>query len=103
MKIISVILSISILFFSCGLSTEELTKEVRKSMELEYSKNENYDINIVSLVLIKESDSEYTGVLETEESLKTAPDNYVSGKYNVEVVTDGKNFTWKANVYNPSN
>jgi hypothetical protein len=47
--------------------------------------------------LIKKSDSEYSGLLETDESNWETPTIKVEQKYNVEVVTDGKEFKWEIN------
>ncbi|MEK0423342.1 MAG: hypothetical protein RLZ95_1252 [Bacteroidota bacterium] len=95
MKKILFLITFSVLMFSCGLSKEELTKEVQKSMEAEWKKNPDIIIKVRSFSLIKKSDSEYSGLLETDESDKETPTVKVEGKYNVEVVTDGKEFKWE--------
>jgi hypothetical protein len=68
MKKILFLITCSVLMFSCGLSKEELTKEVQKSMEAEWEKNPDNIIKVRSFSLIKKSDSEYSGLLETDES-----------------------------------
>jgi|688.fasta_scaffold470525_1 hypothetical protein len=95
MKKILFLITCSILMFSCGLSKEELTKEVQKSMEAEWEKNPDNIIKVRSFSLIKKSDSEYSGLLETDESNRETPTIKVEQKYNVEVVTDGKEFKWE--------
>ena len=76
---------ITFILSACSLSVEDLTKEVQKSMESEFKAK---DVTITSLVLTKKAGNEYTGVLKTKES---------NGEftYTVEVIYDGKNFTWK--------
>ena len=77
----------SVVFTSCGLSTNDLAKEVEKSMkESEQFKTNSIKIN--SLILTKKSGNEYTGVLKTSE-----PNGEFT--YSVEVVYDGNNMTWK--------
>jgi hypothetical protein len=95
MKKILFLITCSVLMFSCGLSKEELTKEVQKSMEAEWEKNPDNIIKVRSFSLIKKSDSEYSGLLETDESNRETPTIKVEQKYNVEVVTDGKEFKWE--------
>lgn len=68
-------------------STEELTKEVRKSM-VETFRSENVNIRIKNLTLVHEMDNVYSGVLETQ-----GPEGEYS--YNVKVVYDGEAFTWE--------
>lgn len=95
MKKVVLFLSLIICLYSCGKSTEQLTKEVRQSMEAEYLKNEDYTIKIKEFTLIKKNKTEYSGLLETEESLKSDPSETVSHKYNVEVLYDGNTFKWE--------
>lgn len=70
---------------ACSISTEELTKQVRASMEAKYTPQ---GITIKSLVLTKKAGNEYAGVLETQE-----PNGAFT--YTVEVISDGKNLTWQ--------
>jgi hypothetical protein len=75
------------LITSCSLSTDDLAKEVKKSMyESEDFKSDG--IKIKSLILTKKSGNEYDGILETSE-----PDGEFT--YSVQVIYDGDNFTWK--------
>lgn len=98
MKRVLLLLSFSVVLLSCGRSTEELTKEVQKSMETEFEKNPNFIVKIRSFSLIKKNNTEYSGILETDESYKENPNVKVEGKYNVEVITDGDNFKWETKV-----
>ncbi len=97
-----------LLFYSCGMSKQELTNQVINSMKEEFSKNKNVDVEIVSLVLVKKSENEYLGTLETSESVKSPevtgedvvsidgelPKN-IKHTYEVEVLSDGDSFRWK--------
>jgi hypothetical protein len=78
---------VAVLITSCGLSTDELAKEVKKSM-IESEQFKNNSIKINSLILTKKSGNEYNGVLETSE-----PNGNFT--YTVEVIYDGNNMTWK--------
>ena len=64
---------------ACAQSTEDLTKDVRASME---SKFASTGVTIKSLVLTKKAGNEYVGVLETQE-----PNGAFT--YSVEVISDG--------------
>jgi hypothetical protein len=81
------ILFASFLFTSCSLSTNELAKEVEKSMK-ESEQFKTNSITIKSLILTKKSGNEYNGVLQTSE-----PNGQFT--YTVEVIYDGDNMTWK--------
>ncbi len=74
---------------SCSLSTNDLAKEVEKSMK-ESDQFKTNSITIKSLILTKKPINEYNGVLET-----TEPNGPFT--YTVEVVYDGDNMTWKIN------
>jgi hypothetical protein len=75
------------LLSACSMSTEDLSKEVVKSMEKTF-KDQGGNVAVKSLVLTKKAGNEYAGVLETQEP---------NGKftYSVEVIFDGTNMTWK--------
>ena len=70
---------------ACAPSTEDLTKDVRASMESKFTPK---GITVKSLVLTKKGGNEYAGVLETQE-----PNGAFT--YTVEVISDGKTMTWK--------
>jgi hypothetical protein len=86
-KFFVAIIFASIFFTSCGLSTNDLAKEVEKSMK-ESEQFKTNSITIKSLILTKKSGNEYNGVLETSE-----PNGAFT--YAVEVIYDGNNMTWK--------
>jgi len=77
----------SIIITSCSLSTNDLAKEVEKSMK-ESEQFKTNSITIKSLILTKKSGNEYNGILETRE-----PNGAFT--YSVEVIYDGNNMTWK--------
>jgi hypothetical protein len=77
----------SIIITSCSLSTNDLTKEVEKSMK-ESEQFKTNSITIKSLILTKKSGNEYIGTLETTEP-------YGAFTYSVEVIYDGNNMAWK--------
>ena len=85
MKSLCTVALIALAATGCSISTEDLTRNVRKNMEEKYTPK---GIQIRSLLLTKKGGNEYTGVLETQE-----PNGQFT--YNVEVVCDGKNFTWQ--------
>lgn len=68
------------------LSTEELTSQVRASMEKKYSGS---GVVIQKFMLTKKGGNEYSGILETRE-----PNGQFT--YRVDVIYDGKSFTWAA-------
>jgi len=84
---LTVIIFTSIIITSCSLSTNDLAKEVEKSMK-ESEQFKTKSIAIKSLILTKKLGNEYSGVLETSE-----PNGAFT--YSVEVIYDGNNMTWK--------
>lgn len=85
LRTLSAAILIAIASTACSISTEELTKQVRASMETKFTPQ---GITIKSLVLTKKAGNEYAGVLETQE-----PNGAFT--YTVEVISDGKNMTWQ--------
>jgi len=76
-----------ILFVSCGISTEDLAKQVQDSMRQEWAaRGENVRI-INELTLVKRTNNEYRGVM-------TVTDGYQTQQWSVNVVVDNKNFIW---------
>jgi len=75
------------LLTACSVSTEDLAKDVQASMEEKF-KGEN--ITIKSFMLTHKGGNEYKGILETKEP---------NGEfvYSVEVIYDGKAFSWEIN------
>lgn len=78
-------LLLTVFLTACSPSTDELTEQVKHSMEEKFKSS---GISIGNLILTKKGGAEYTGILQTKE-----PNG--SFTYNVEVVYDGKSFTWK--------
>ncbi len=70
---------------ACSLSVDDLTKQVKQNMQDELKQK---NISITSLVLTKKGGNEYSGILKTLE-----PNGDFT--YTVEVIYDGKSFTWK--------
>ncbi len=84
-KPLATVIVLAAIATGCSLSTEELTKQVRASME---EKFKGSGIQIQSLMLTKKGGNEYSGILETRE-----PNGPFT--YRVEVVYDGKTFNWQ--------
>lgn len=80
---------IAIALSSCGNSIEEVTKNVKSSMEEEF---QGKGITIKRLELVKKTKNEYSGILETSE----LNGNF---KYSVEVVDDGDQIIWKTTPF----
>lgn len=80
-----VALALIISIAGCSISTEDLTNEVRSSIE-EQLKGE--DITVKSFLLTHKGGNEYRGILETKE-----PNGNFT--YAVDVVFDGRAFTWE--------
>jgi len=77
----------SLIVLGCGVSTEDLAKQVRASIE-ETWKEQGVKIKIDDLTLIKKSKTEYKGILNVsaygEKQTLT-----------VNVTVDGKNLMWQ--------
>ncbi len=78
----------SIFITSCGVSIEDLTEEVKISMEQTWIDEGITGITIKDLTLVHKSGNEYAGILETQE-----PNG--NFKYTVEVIYDGENIRWE--------
>jgi hypothetical protein len=75
------------LLAACSLSTEDLAKEVRASIEETFEEN-GISVTIESFSLVKRNKTEYHGVLVTT--------SYgVKETTSVNVVYDGKYFSWE--------
>ena len=75
-------------FSSCKLSTEELAKEVRISIQETLNEQGTTGISIKDFTLVHESGNKYSGILTTIE------DGY-EYKYTVNVIYDGNNMKWE--------
>lgn len=69
---------------ACSPSIDDLTEQVKENMTEKFKSS---GVSISSLILTKKGGNEYSGVLETRE-----PGGQFT--YNVDVVYDGKSFTW---------
>ena len=103
------------LVFSCGMSTQELEKEVFISINEKIAENPNDNeffseflgtIEVVDFGLVHKGGNEYMGILTVLEpnilgnvfDTFTDNDNFedkIENSYEIEVIYDGKNFTWK--------
>jgi hypothetical protein len=89
-KIIGIVVFLafcSLLVAGCGLSTEDLTKQVKASIEETY-KEKGFNIKIEDFTLVKKSKKEYRGILKISgygEKQTVA----------VNVTVDGKNLIWE--------
>ena len=57
-----------VIFFSCGISTEELQKEVKESIIETLKEDPNYDwVEVIDLSLIYKEGNEYVGIINVLE------------------------------------
>jgi biotin-(acetyl-CoA carboxylase) ligase len=89
-KIVGIIVFLAFCSFvivGCGLSTEQLTNEVREAIE-ETWKEQDIQVKIEDFTLVKKSKTEYKGILNVsaygEKQTLT-----------VNVTVDGKSFMWE--------
>jgi len=71
--------------FGCSLSTEDLAVQVQADMEKSLA---DKGIKVKSFLLIKKGENAYKGILTTIEPLGEFT-------YSVEVIYDGKMFSWE--------
>ncbi|MDR2971291.1 MAG: hypothetical protein LBU83_05095 [Bacteroidales bacterium] len=76
------------MFSSCKLSTEQLAKEVKISMQETWKEEGITGIRIKDFTLVHESGNKYSGLLTTIED----GGEY---KYTVNVIYDGNNMKWE--------
>ena len=94
--------------FSCSDSKEDLTKQVRTSIEKELTKKNielyGLETKIIDLVLVKKGEYEYQGVLTTHEIRKPGSKYYNSNdstynsfncEYDVSVISDKETFQFE--------
>jgi len=77
----------SLVVVGCGLSTEQLTKEVREAIE-ETWEEQGAKIKIEDFTLVKKSKTEYKGILK-------ASGYGEKQTLTVNVTVDGKSFMWE--------
>ncbi len=94
------------LILSCGISKEDLTTQVTRSIEEElFQKNKvlyGLDTKILDLVLVKKTKYEYIGLLTTHEKRSDSTKRSKSGQfddiiceYDISVVADTDNFKYQ--------
>lgn len=82
---------IVLLYAGCGLSTEDLTEQVKADIESNFEE-QGIDISINDFSLVKKSDREYRGILKISGYGET--ESLV-----VNVTTDGDSFMWEIEGY----
>jgi hypothetical protein len=86
--VLIVILTFSLLLVvGCGMSTDQLAKKVRESIEETWAE-EDIDAKIQEFTLIKKSKTEYKGILKVSAEGETQ-------NFTVNVTYDGKNLMWQ--------
>jgi len=85
--LLAILLLFSFILVGCGISTEDLERDVRASME-ETFRERGLNIVINSFSLIKRSSTEYRGLLEATELGRRVT-------YGVNVIVDGRSFMWE--------
>ena len=97
------------LVLGCGLSTEELAKQIEESMVETFAESDDWvDVELVDFSLVHKGGNEYKGIVElivenpVADLFNNAFENdYVELKknievsYPVEVIYDGNTFTWE--------
>lgn len=79
------IVIMAIFLSACSVSTEQVAADVRASIERKFS---GKGMTIKNFTLTKKTESEYVGILETQE-----PNG--SFTYKVQVISDGKTHNWQ--------
>ena len=101
-------LTILLIYFSCGLSTEELRLEVKNSIIETIEVDPDFKgVMVVDLSLIHKSGNEYVGILDAIEpntfaeawntllQVDALNEQGIKVKYDVEVIYDGVSFIWE--------
>ena len=101
-------LTILLIYFSCGLSTEELRLEVKNSIIETIEVDPDFKgVKVVDLSLIHKSGNEYVGILDAIEpntfaeawntllQVDALNEQGIKVKYDVEVIYDGLSFIWE--------
>ena len=101
-------LPILLIYFSCGLSTEELRLEVKNSILETLDGDPDFEgVKVVDLSLIHKAGNEYVGILDVIEpntfaeawntllQVDALNEQGINVKYDVEVIYDGVSFIWE--------
>ena len=100
--------SLLVIFYSCGMSTEELQKEVKASIIEELKEDPKYEgVEVIDLSLIHKEGNEYVGILNVLEpntfaetwntllQVDALNEEGINTKYDVKVIYDGSSFMWE--------
>jgi IS5 family transposase len=79
-------LALFVLLSACSISTDDLAKEVQASIQQKFS---GKGIQVKKLTLVHKGGNNYTGILVTNEY------GVFEGRYSVDVVYDGNNYSWQ--------
>lgn len=80
-------LALSLTLLSCGISTEQLTDEVRDLMKEKF-KESGLDIRVKDVSLVHKGGNDYTGLVVLEYEGETE-------QYDLNVICDGESFQYE--------
>ena len=99
---------ILVIFYACGISTEELQKEVKESIIDTLKEDPDYKgVEVIDLSLIHKEGNEYIGILNVLEpntfaeawnellQVNALDEKGIEAQYNVDVIYDGQAFMWE--------
>ena len=102
------IYSLLVIFYACGMSTEELQKEVKSSIIETLKEDPEYEgVEVIDLSLIHKDGNEYVGILNVLEPNSFAEawntllqvdalnEEGIENKYDIKVIYDGSSFIWE--------
>ena len=102
------ICSLLVIFYACGMSTEELQKEVKSSIIETLKEDPEYEgVEVIDLSLIHKDGNEYVGILNVLEPNSFAEawntllqvdalnEEGIENKYDIKVIYDGSSFIWE--------
>ena len=102
------IYSLLVIFYACGMSTEELQKEVKSSIIETLKEDPEYEgIEVIDLSLIHKEGNEYVGILDVLEpntfaeawntllQVDALNEEGIKNKYDIKVIYDGSSFIWE--------
>ena len=96
------------IFYACGMTTEELEKEVIKNIIETLEEDPEYEgVEVLNLSLIHKEGNEYVGILNVLEpntfaqawnallQIDALNEKSIEAQYDVDVIYDGKSFMWE--------
>ena len=102
------IYSLLVIFYACGMSTEELQKEVKSSIIETLKEDPEYEgVEVIDLSLIHKEGNEYVGILDVLEpntfaeawntllQVDALNEEGIENKYDIKVIYDGSSFIWE--------